>query len=137
MTRRHLEDDLQKAVAKVLDRLGWLWAHPPNGGKRNDREAARLKAQGVKPGIPDIMIFEEWMARAEPVANGPRGKPSGFGMGIELKIGKVKPTDNQLEWAAALSLRGWRCSVCRSMDDVLDELQWVMAYNRRESPRRR
>ena len=28
----------------------------PNGGKRNPREAANLKAQGVKAGVPDICL---------------------------------------------------------------------------------
>ena len=33
-----------------------LMYHIPNGGSRNKAEAARLKAQGVKPGVPDICL---------------------------------------------------------------------------------
>lgn len=36
--------------------------HPANGGKRDKREAAILKAMGVVAGIPDIIIF--WDRRA-------------------------------------------------------------------------
>lgn len=28
----------------------------PNGGRRDKREAARFKAEGVKPGVPDVVI---------------------------------------------------------------------------------
>lgn len=58
----HPEDALQRAVAKLLDHLGWRWCHVPNGGKRGKTEAARLKGLGVKPGVPDVLIFEEWTA---------------------------------------------------------------------------
>ena len=32
--------------------------HIPNGGLRNDRVAANLKAQGTVAGYPDIMVFK-------------------------------------------------------------------------------
>ena len=55
---QHLEDLEQAAL---FERLAWelpdvLAFHIPNGGKRNALEAKRLKAQGVKPGVPDICI---------------------------------------------------------------------------------
>ena len=43
-----------------------LLYHVPNGGSRNKIEAARLRAQGVKSGVPDLCL---------PVA---RGGNSGF-----------------------------------------------------------
>lgn len=39
--------------------VGELWEdtwHPPNGGYRLGKEAGRMKAQGVKAGIPDIQV---------------------------------------------------------------------------------
>lgn len=30
--------------------------HVPNGGSRHPREAANLKRQGVRPGVPDIIV---------------------------------------------------------------------------------
>lgn len=57
--RRHAEDDLQKAVFTffkwALPRNAKAW-HPPNGGKRSAREAARLAGLGVWAGCPDIHI---------------------------------------------------------------------------------
>jgi len=57
--RKHLEDDLQRAVMQFLDLAlppdGVAFA-VPNGGKRHAREAARMRGMGVKAGIPDIAI---------------------------------------------------------------------------------
>ena len=49
----HFEDDEQAAVfdwAAHMPALKWMHSIP-NGGKRNIREAARLKRQGVKSGV--------------------------------------------------------------------------------------
>ena len=56
----------------------------PNGGLRSKTEAARLKAAGVKAGVPDIMLA---VARC------------GFhGLFIEMKVGKNKTSAAQDEW---------------------------------------
>ena len=74
--------------------------HIPNGGSRNSREAANLKRQGVKPGVPDLCL---------PVAAG------GYhGLYIELKRahqGVVSAP--QRDWIAALRAQGYRAEVCR------------------------
>lgn len=104
------EDGLQRAVAQLLDHLGWLWCHVPNGGYRRGREAARLQGAGVKPGVPDVMIFERW-------ANAFSGR-SGFGIAIELKTGSGRASPEQHGWLKALTARGWYAVVCRSVDEV-------------------
>lgn len=72
--------------------------HIPNGGKRNAREAANLKRQGVKAGVPDICL---------PVARG------GYhGMYIELKVGKNKQTEKQKDWQKKLNRQGYLSVVC-------------------------
>jgi hypothetical protein len=35
--------------------LKWMY-HVPNGGHRNKATAARLKAAGVKAGVPDVVL---------------------------------------------------------------------------------
>lgn len=72
--------------------------HIPNGGSRNLKEAANLKRQGVRAGVPDLCL---------PV---PRG--SFHGLYIELKYGANKPTDLQKEWLKKLSQQGYAVSVC-------------------------
>lgn len=75
-----------------------LLYHVPNGGARAKTTAARLKAAGVKAGVPDLCL---------PVARG------GFhGLYIELKAGKNKTTEPQNQWLAALSRNGYKTAVC-------------------------
>lgn len=78
--------------------LGMLYA-VPNGGNRNIVTARRLKAEGVKPGVPDLCL---------PV---PRG---GYhGLYIELKRqkrGKIQP--EQVAWLQALNEQGYRAEIC-------------------------
>ncbi len=81
----------------VYPELALLY-HIPNGGKRDRAVAAKLKAQGVKPGVPDLCL---------PV---PRGKY--HGLYIEMKDGKNKTTDDQDKWLAALSAQGYAVKVC-------------------------
>lgn len=71
----------------------------PNGGKREIQTAMRLKAEGVKAGVPDICL---------PV---PIGKK--HGLYIELKRRKFgKLSDDQGRWLEALSREGYVCAVC-------------------------
>lgn len=59
------EGQLQIAIMRWLKLSlphGWLSIHVPNGGLRTAREAAKFKALGVLPGIPDIVI----LGRLEP-----------------------------------------------------------------------
>ena len=70
----------------------------PNGGKRSKATAARLKAEGVRAGIPDICL---------PVARGEY-----HGLFIEMKAGRNKPTPPQVQWHMRLSQQGYRVAVC-------------------------
>ena len=75
-----------------------LLFHVPNGGRREEREAASLKKQGVKAGVPDLVL---------PVARGEY-----FGLYIELKVGKNKPKEHQLKWIDQLKEQGYFVMVC-------------------------
>lgn len=86
-----------------------LLFHVPNGGKRGKVEAARLKAAGVKAGVPDVCL---------PV---PRG---GYhGLYIELKAGKNRPTADQTAWLTGLGQNGYRAAVCCSLDEATREIE--------------
>ena len=41
---------------KIYPELEWLF-HIPNGGSRHKIEAGKLKAMGVKPGVPDLALL--------------------------------------------------------------------------------
>lgn len=107
------EDQLQKAVAKVLDYSGLTWCHPPNGGNRSAITGANLKAMGAKAGVPDVLIFSD------------TSQPGNYchGLAIELKVGKNKPSPKQLEWRDKLTKCGWRWECCYTLDEVTSLLR--------------
>jgi hypothetical protein len=123
---RHREDDEQKALmqwARVTRQRGILVADfliaIPNGGKRNVKEAARLKAQGVKSGVSDLFL-------ALPA--------NGFcGLWIELKAPKTatapagKPTQAQIDWLDSMATVGYCAQLCygwtAAKESILDYLR--------------
>ena len=84
--------------------------HIPNGGSRNKMEAANLKRQGVKAGVPDLCF---------PVAL--RGY---HGMYIEMKAGKNKTTDNQDAWLDLLAKNGYCVRVCYGFYEAMGVIDW-------------
>jgi len=103
------ESNFQITAAIFLDSCRIIWFHPPNGGSRNAREAANLKKQGVKPGVPDIIIME---AR------------KGFhGFVIELKVGRNKPSPYQLIMLKNLKDRGYKVLLTYSLDELMYEVE--------------
>lgn len=99
--------------------LKWLH-HSPNGGFRDKREAAKLKAMGVKPGFPDLFL---------PIK---RGKFSG--LLIELKrpesVGKKagKSTAEQKAWRDHLYSQGYGAIECIGWEHAVrilkEYLEW-------------
>ena len=56
------EHQIQKAICHYLDVRNVMYFAIPNGGKRNLITAKKLKAEGVKAGVPDICIIHEGQA---------------------------------------------------------------------------
>lgn len=108
--RSRAEEILQKAASAWLDSQGWLWCHVANERATSPRAGGQLRARGVKSGVPDILIFEEFL--------GPTGRRGYQGIAIELKSPKGRVSANQRSWLHSLKLRGWNTHVCRSLDDV-------------------
>lgn len=77
----------------------------PNGGKRNMGTALKMKATGLKAGIPDIFL---------PVARIPYN-----GLFIEMKSPKGHVQKNQKEWHSSLRLQGYRVEVCYGADRAI------------------
>ena len=102
--RAQPEEQLQMVVVEYLSQAlegNSTFFAVPNGGKRNFREAQRLKAAGVRAGVPDMIVIND-----------------GRAIGIELKVGKNKPTEVQLAFHEQLKHARVPVSVCRSVDEV-------------------
>lgn len=74
----------------------------PNGGHRHKAVAGRLKAEGVKAGVPDIFL---------PVA-----RSGSHGLYIEMKTQNGRLTGSQKDWTEALADQGYRVEICRAWD---------------------
>lgn len=90
--------------------------HIPNGGARRKSEAARMSAEGVRPGVPDLCL---------PVARG------GYhGLYIELKrTQKSRVRPEQARWISMLNEQGYYAVVCESWAKAA---QLLLAYLRGE-----
>lgn len=102
------EETLHRAVADYL-RLTlapetFVTTFPAGGGGRV--RGARLKAMGLKAGMPDLMI---WWPGSDGWARC---------LGIELKSAKGRLSPDQRATHAALREAGCLIEVCRSIDDV-------------------
>lgn len=84
----------------------------PNGGQRNKVTAAKLKAEGVKPGVPDLFL---------PV---PRGIYTGMFVEMKRRKGGHVSAD-QRKWITDLISHGYKCVVCRGFEEAK---QAITAY---------
>jgi len=86
----------------------------PNGGSREYREAVNLKAEGVLPGMPDLIIA---------IARG-----GYFGLFVEMKSesGTISPDQNDV--MRRLSEEGYLCEVCWSVEDAVGVLESYLSW---------
>jgi len=78
----------------------------PNGGNRNQREASRLKRQGVKSGVSDVCL---------PL---PRGGFCGLYIEMKRSKGRIRVTDNQKEFLQDMESVGYKAVVCKGFDEA-------------------
>ena len=87
----------------------FLLHHIPNGGSRNAAEAAKLKAMGVKAGVPDIHL---------PV---PKGGYNSLWIELKAEGGRIRP--EQREFLQAAAEYGGYCVVCYGADAAIAVLE--------------
>lgn len=92
----------------------------PNGGQRAPRTAGRLKAEGVRRGVPDV-----WC----PV---PRDRYCG--LVIEFKRPGAATTPEQADWLAALSRVGWNTQLHTIATEAFGDLCEYLDLPPRTSP---
>lgn len=92
----------------------------PNGGRRDAVTGARLKAEGVHPGIPDIFLAVPDQYRS--------------GLFIEMKRPKApgvragSPSKAQREVMQALIARGYCCKVAYGADEARRVIEWYLGW---------
>ncbi len=97
--------------------VGTLLIHIPNGGARkNAFEGWRLKNQGVRAGVSDLLL---------PVARG-----GFFGLWIEFKAAppnNAAVSDKQEEWVEAMLAQGYSAHFCLGVDAAMRVLRAYLA----------
>jgi hypothetical protein len=112
------EHALQVAIIAECDRRALhnpAWSNIfaiPNGGHRHPAVAGKLKAEGVRAGIPDLFC-------ALP-------KHGYAGLFLELKHGGNKTTELQREWIVRLQDAGYFVAVCWDFDTAIQRLIWYV-----------
>lgn len=81
----------------------------PNGGFRTKTTAGKLKAEGVKPGVWDLML--------------PLARMGRHGLWVEMKSPDGRPTSEQLHWGDKMDKAGYGLAVCYSIDDAMREIK--------------
>ena len=114
-------------VAGQVPEVEWAF-HVPNGGHRHIKVAMDLKAQGVKAGVPDILIpvpsgvpMDEKTSALYVAAHGGTAPARYVGLAIELKVGKNTTSEEQRRWQSRFQQTGWRAVVCYGWEAAAKE----------------
>lgn len=110
---KHLESRLQINCVKWFRLAHRQYAnhliHVPNGGSRDLRTAQRLKAEGVLPGVADLVLFIPTQTH--------------HGLFIELKIKPNKQSVHQKEWQALVIKMNYAYVVVYSFDEFKEQIE--------------
>jgi VRR-NUC domain-containing protein len=100
------EEQLHRAVVDLLriyeNRDLLAFCHVGNSEWRHKATGGRLKAMGLRAGVPDLLVWAD----------------GGRGFGVELKAGAGKLSPAQTFWHATLKALGHRVYVVRSLDEM-------------------
>lgn len=80
----------------------------PNGGARDPVTGARLKAEGVKRGVPDVFL--------------PQPVGAYHGLFLELKAEGGRPSPEQREWLLRLRHRGYGAAIAQGLEEAIEAL---------------
>jgi hypothetical protein len=110
------EHQIQSALCQLLDvqaRPDMIWFAIPNGGHRHIAVAKRMKAEGVKRGVPDMLFLQPtriaWLE-------------------LKIKNGRLSPFQKAFRDRAQALGHTW--SMARSIDEAMIFLSWIDALKR-------
>lgn len=93
----------------------------PNGGSRHIVTARRMKAEGVKPGVPDLFL-----------AHAAKGK---HGLFIEMKRRKGGSLSReQADWRQRLEAAGYAVEMCRGAREAIAIIESYLGLSNRPQP---
>lgn len=113
------EIDLHQSAAELLDWLivppAFYTTFPAGWGELPKSTAARLQRCGLKPGMPDILVFDAFAV----IAN--RTYPKVVGIELKARKGRVRPQQENMRFV--LSKLGINVYICRDLDEIIEVLK--------------
>lgn len=106
-------------VREVMPALRWLH-HSPNGGERTAFAGAQMKALGVKPGFPDLIL--------------PFASYGHLGLVIEMKSATGATSPKQEEWLEHFEDQSWQMRIARSAQEARSHLCRYLGINPDSAP---
>lgn len=85
----------------------------PNGGRRDETTARKLKDEGVVAGVSDLILL---------IPN-----KDYHGLLIEMKTEKGRQSSSQEEWQAALEKQGYKYTICRTLYEFIKTVNTYIA----------
>lgn len=104
MTETRLQQELMAWLKREHPDAHAHTFHVPNGGGRSKAQGHNLKLMGVKSGVPDLLCIL------------PNGNHKG--LALELKIGKGRLSDSQVEWLDRFDSQGWYACSATGMEQA-------------------
>lgn len=124
MAEHHIQQDIVKWLKATCPSDTFI-IHIPNGGYRKPAEANKLKAMGVKAGVPDLQVIIS--ARHIKRQIGP------LVLWFEVKANeKEEPSDDQVMVMEHLCRIGCRCFLVSSVEHVRQALEALDVPLRKE-----
>jgi len=84
----------------------------PAGGHRSKASAGKMKAEGQKPGVPDLTL--------------PLARHGFHGLYIEMKAPGGKLSEYQQWWKDQLEAQGYRVVVPYSIEEAVIQISWYL-----------
>lgn len=109
------EDSIHIAIIEWLQlnpKVASVVFHIPNGGKRNPREASKLKRMGIRRGASDLFIM--------------RARHGFNGAFIELKTKGGKLSPEQQQFLQDAENENYYTAVTWSLDEALEQIEWYL-----------
>ena len=118
---REEEHNIQAACVRWFN-LQWpqyrgLLFAVPNGGARSKATAGKLKAEGVVPGVADLILLVPKCVKAH---DDEGWYNTIHALCIEMKTAKGRQSPEQTEWQAKVEAHGYKYAVCHSLDEFMD-----------------
>ena len=117
---REEEHNIQAACVRWFN-LQWpqyrgLLFAVPNGGARSKATAGKLKAEGVVPGVADLILLVPKCVKAH---DDEGWYNTIHALCIEMKTAKGRQSPEQKKWQAKVEGEGYGYAVCHSLDEFM------------------